>query len=153
MAVSRWTPETRELLTELWGKEMSAADIAAQMGADFNRNMIIGQAHRMKLPAASRGRGVAKRHGIKRSHSKKAKPPQLVAPIPTITRAMVPIIVEGTDFAPLMVRFLNAKAGQCRAIVGHDGQLAVFCGHETVEPTSWCGYHHGEYVAPPKERR
>ena len=43
-----WTDERIEQLKTLWGRGMSASDIAEQLG-DVSRNAVIGKAHRLHL--------------------------------------------------------------------------------------------------------
>jgi hypothetical protein len=55
MSGSTWTEEKAKLLTELWdGCKHSAAQIAVILGPQFNRNMVIGKAKRLKLKSKER---------------------------------------------------------------------------------------------------
>lgn len=57
--MSFWTKENEQLLAELWGKKLSAREIAAKLGC--TRNAVIGKAHRLDLayraPVAGEGKG------------------------------------------------------------------------------------------------
>jgi GcrA cell cycle regulator len=58
-----WTDERVELLKELWGKGLSASQIAVQLGG-VSRNAVIGKAHRLGLesrPSPIRGSGSGSR--------------------------------------------------------------------------------------------
>lgn len=58
-----WTDERVELLKELWGKGLSASQIAVQLGG-VSRNAVIGKAHRLGLesrPSPIRGSGTGSR--------------------------------------------------------------------------------------------
>jgi GcrA cell cycle regulator len=58
-----WTDERVELLRELWGKGLSASQIAVQLGG-VSRNAVIGKAHRLGLesrPSPIRGSGTGSR--------------------------------------------------------------------------------------------
>lgn len=46
-----WTPERNAALSRLWDQGASASEIARELGPGFNRNMVIGKAHRLGLKA------------------------------------------------------------------------------------------------------
>ena len=46
-----WTDEKIAKLQELWGKGMTASQIADAIGDGITRNAVIGKAHRLKLPS------------------------------------------------------------------------------------------------------
>ncbi len=55
-----WTDDRVDRLRELWGKGLSASQIAAQLGDGITRNAVIGKAHRLGLegrPSPIRGGG------------------------------------------------------------------------------------------------
>jgi len=51
----KWTDENTAVLERLWRADMPVSEIAKELGRHCTRNMVIGKAHRMKLP----GRDVA----------------------------------------------------------------------------------------------
>ena len=57
LAVSPWTLAKTAKLRRLWIKGLSASAIAHEIGDDITRNMVIGKANRLDLPAhAAAGR-------------------------------------------------------------------------------------------------
>lgn len=46
-----WTDEKIQKLQDLWGKGMTASQIAEALGDGITRNAVIGKAHRLKLPS------------------------------------------------------------------------------------------------------
>jgi len=46
-----WTDEKIDKLQKLWGKGLTASQIAEKLGDGITRNAVIGKAHRLKLPS------------------------------------------------------------------------------------------------------
>lgn len=66
---SIWTKEKMDTLQTLWVLEFSpgvplhtTAEIAEKMGHRFTKNMIVGKAHRMGLPARMTGGSPGRRY-------------------------------------------------------------------------------------------
>ena len=131
-----WTDERVELLTDLWGKGLSASQIAGQLGG-VTRNAVIGKVHRLGLPK----RGTASRIYSK---PKKSKPKQKSTPLlfrsPELPRA---VIYNGLRFPPQpkqLVAFTDLKKGQCKFIHGDPakGKAWGYCGKPTEPGSSYC---------------
>lgn len=45
-----WTTKNVDLLKVLWAEDCPTALIARALGREFTKNMVIGKAHRLKLP-------------------------------------------------------------------------------------------------------
>ena len=46
-----WTDDKINKLQKLWGKGLTASQIAEKLGDGITRNAVIGKAHRLKLPS------------------------------------------------------------------------------------------------------
>ena len=46
-----WTDDKIDKLQKLWGKGLTASQIAEKLGDGITRNAVIGKAHRLKLPS------------------------------------------------------------------------------------------------------
>ena len=54
-----WTEERVKKLKELWGKGITASQIAEIIGGGVSRNAVIGKAHRLSLSAKINNSSVA----------------------------------------------------------------------------------------------
>ena len=75
-----WTDAKIEKLKSLWGRGITAGDIAKQLG-DVSRNAVIGKAHRLGLSSQPSGGAEKSKAVAKASVAKKAAAPVKAAPV------------------------------------------------------------------------
>lgn len=148
MKESFWNPDRVKLLHTQWLEGATGSKIAAVLGC--TRSAVMGKISRLRrkarLDEAPRAIIVAarkpkRRYGRLRSGQHPTSPPAPRKPIPP------PSIIEGG------VALLDLKPDHCRAVVGHDGYLARFCGINVTtnvvrgqpKTSAYCAGHHAEY--------
>ena len=151
-----WNEERVALLTQLWGEGHSARVIAEKMGLK-SRNMVIGKAHRLKLPARPRRTGPSKA-------PKKTNPRRMV--LRSIARQRVireqgkPPVADLYISPPLPpdepvsldIELLDLKPCHCR--YPHGDNPFLFCGHPAKAfGTPYCEFHHDVCNRPMIRRR
>ncbi len=152
MTPSQWTEARRARIAELWSQDMTAKQIAENMGGfehceDGGRNAVIAAAHRFKLP--SRGPRcvdpviLAKRAEIHKrqqaeSQRNRRGTQQAQEPKPVV-HFVAPLNIPFADLR----RFSNTEANQCRHIGADEGSpLFLSCGNETAPGQSYCAHCH-----------
>jgi hypothetical protein len=140
-----WTDKADARLTACVAEGMSRSQAAAaineQFGTSYTRSAVSGRMDRLGLKAKLSGLPKKKQPwGFHSNRIPQRRPADLrkLAPAPK-PRAIA------VDPVPLV----KLKDCHCRAVVeerGDDG-LAVFCGAERVDGSSYCAAHHGEYHA------
>ena len=129
-----WTDEKEKLLAKLWEQDLSAREMAAQLGC--TRNAVLGKANRLGLPYKQKPNTAkhkpAKRFKPKPSNERKPpKRPDLRAEAP----ADVP---RGT----LQEIYENLPRDNCRWIYGSPvGSDFGFCTNKQKAGHSWCESH------------
>lgn len=141
-----WTPDKVQLLTELWLKGEVAAEIARQIGG-VTRNAVIGKARRIGLPESPRSRKSASERKRQRiALTGEIRLPRRNSPrVPRVLSSnpeSITIVSDGP------ISLLEAKDRHCRSVVGHNGTVAMFCGGQVVEGSSWCPAHLRLYYQP-----
>lgn len=121
-------PEVEKQLKELWASTGSSSDIAAQLtkthGQKFTRCMVLGRAHRLKLP---------QKVTVYVGSPANKKPPQL--PKPKDTSPDRPVSVLPLETFP--------NGNGCRYIEGDPSKPGwQACGHPVTKRGSWCEYHY-----------
>ncbi len=133
-----WTPETTELLKQLWTEGRSAAQIALEIpGA--TRNGVIGKKHRLGLES----RKQPPSQNPVRIKSKKERNMSVFKPLPVFTPQ--PEAPKG-DLIP----FMKSNAKTCRSVEGYEDspkghRLAMFCPNPKDIESSFCAYHQNIY--------
>jgi GcrA cell cycle regulator len=130
-----WTPEQDAEIVALWRKGLSGAAVGREVGR--SKNAVVGRLWRIK----------ATERQVVRVRVPKPKP----APKPKRVVLQFPV----REYNPHKYRnvgLLDARADQCREIVGHDG-LAIFCGEIIVEGSSYCQHHHTINYLPARARK
>jgi GcrA cell cycle regulator len=95
--IDRWTRERVATLKKLYQDDLSASEIAAELGEGFTRNAVLGKIHRLKLPAGREPRQFA------------APKPKPVRRKPA-TRPAAPIAAKATTSGKgLAFRIMQAK--------------------------------------------
>lgn len=173
--ISPWTDERVRLLVKLWSENVRAIDIGEKLGG-FNKNQVIGKAHRLNLPTRDRKSQVfggqiggtlrsiqVKRDRLGRRHDgglnanlAKAVKRRRDSPFPGGSTPKPPrsfrVPVPAPDSTP--VSLIDAPARGCRYIVSGEKVGAMFCAARTEhELSSWCEFHHGLVYVQPRERR
>jgi GcrA cell cycle regulator len=141
-----WEPETTAILVDLWGKGLSASQIAAKIGV--TRNSVLGRAFRL---------GLAKRRAaypqVKRRVQTWRKKPN-----PLIRRPVIKSNVEffdstlASDFCANPVDIRDIAENQCRWVIGEPKDFK-FCGDEKFANHSFCARHSRIAYRPNRERK
>lgn len=161
----RWTPERDEQLHKLASESLTAEKIAAALGRDFTRNMVIGRANRI---GASLG-AVRARPGKRRPPPQPSKPtrrapekpaqrqkpslapvslsPAPAAPEPPVA-AVEPLPSEPQADNRVTIADLRMPISQCRWIDGEPTHDAVYCGAPVKPGSSWCSEHREHCYVP-----
>ena len=120
-----WTDENRSYAREQRG-QISAAQIARNLGGCCTRNAVIGLWNRMGLEKL-RPSGPRVKSNLLRL-PRKAKPAEAI------------MLYEPE---PLKLNLLKLKDDQCRFPVTTEGGQYTFCGHPVMRSkTAYCPYHH-----------
>ena len=138
----QWSEERKTALKNLWPTH-TGSQIAKILGV--SRNAVVGMAHRMKLVSKSPHRSQGGRPKREPEPVLFFRPPPIERPVPT------------QPWSGPSVPLLDAKADQCRAIVGSTDDfrgLATVCGDKIVEGQSFsfCAYHLSKYTLKPYRR-
>lgn len=128
-----WTEERVELLKDLWGSGMTAAQIADRLG-DVSRNAVIGKAHRLGLsqpkPAMPRAPSQAK-----------AARKLVVQPPPPREVPQAPIAPPPPPEPDVRAEDLPWHR-RCQWPIGHPGDPEFhFCGAPAAESKPYCSNH------------
>lgn len=124
-----WTDDKIEELKALWGKGLSASQIAGELGEGFTRNSVIGKAHRL---------GLESRPSPVKSEAAKAK-----APASRKKAADRP-----------RVGLLDLTERMCKWPLGHPGDADFhFCGTPSVPAMPYCPDHCREAYQAQQPRR
>lgn len=136
---SLWTDERIEQLKELWAAELSAAQIAAVLGAGISRSAILGKVFRLGLsesrPDGRRSQKRSRHNGrngpvglaLHRKCDGREKP---LSPLPAET---------AITNEPLHLAFADLQTWHCRWPYG-DGPF-TFCGHSRAGDGAYCRNH------------
>jgi GcrA cell cycle regulator len=120
-----WTDKKIDTLKRLWGKGMTASQIAGELGDGITRNAVIGKAHRLKLP--SRPSPV--------KPEPEAKPAAHPTPAPKV-EAPAPS-GEGKGLS-----LLELTETTCKWPIGHPGdEDFYFCGKPSRPGVPYCPEH------------
>ena len=152
-----WTDERIEQLKTLWGRGMSASDIAEQLG-DVSRNAVIGKVHRLGLS------------GRAKSPSSNAPRPRKVRSSGHMIRVQRPQVRGNTALAydyeveaePEMLEIpqeqrktlLQLSEKTCHWPVGDPSTPDFFfCGGESANDQPYCAFHCRVAFQPASDRR
>lgn len=163
---SPWTTESIAILKRLWLSGESATRIAVQLGHPFNKNKVIGKAHRLHLPAHDNARNSGWKPGVHKPRVRKRRiyanrTPKITKPEPVVTMQLrsppqlppkpLPIMPAEPLAAP-PVNLLDLQAHHCRYMVSPSrGPASLFCG-ATIATGSLCARHHAICYAPVRQR-
>ncbi len=114
-----WTDEKIDKLKSLWGKGLTASQIATEIGDGISRNAVIGKAHRLKLPSRP--------SPVKGAPEKKVEAPEPVKKVEKeISRTSLLDLTEQT----------------CKWPIGHPGDADFyFCGKPSRPGVPYCKDH------------
>ena len=143
-----WTPALVERLVELFNSSKTAQEIADEFGPNFTRNSIIGKQNRLGL----------RRNDPRGNEARKQRPKLRIVRANTNSNAMR--VLKSIERGPLKIRgaqmpptiWLDEPQPNCCNYPYGDGPFA-FCGHPSLEKSSYCAPHHALCWVPPGERR
>lgn len=136
-----WTEARVARLVELWSERLSAARIAAALGAGVSRSAVVGKLFRMGLRRSEEQRYEAQAEGARRTSARRravdrsgrpGPPPLPTSPLPPPTPCAV---------VPRLLPLALLQRGACRWPYEVDGE-ARFCGHAVRGGRSYCPDHH-----------
>lgn len=160
-----WTQERVDLLRKLWLEGLSAAQVAAELGAGVTRNAVIGKIHRLGL--AERGKPAtaprprAPRASRNPASESAARMPMVMgnvalaaAPRPVALRVEVPqedVVVQLSQRVTLM----ELRESTCRWPLGDPTTPDFrFCGaNSNAGEGPYCRHHSNIAYQPQIERR
>jgi len=115
-----WTDDKIDKLQKLWGKGLTASQIAEKLGGGITRNAVIGKAHRLKLPS--------------RPSPVKAEPVKVAPPPAPEARE------EVSDSKKTSLLDLTEQT--CKWPIGHPGDADFyFCGKPSRPGVPYCPDH------------
>jgi GcrA cell cycle regulator len=131
-----WTEGTVEQLRTLAGQNLSASEIAREIGGGVTRSAVIGKASRLGIKIDSGSRGLArpktKRPPVVAVQKKTAL---LIRNAPATKQPMPPVLLAKTkekpaEAAPLRLTITELSDNSCRWPLGDPSDLATFryCG-------------------------
>jgi len=159
-----WTKADDILLTELWAGGESGREIAAKMslsqGRPFNKNAVVGRAHRLKLPLRRAPTGRTKRNFY-------PKPDKVEKPRPKVAAKREEVFLAPRKPNIPMPEFVDkSKAWEVTSLIdmeeldNHtcrwpvtlsgrwDDKADGFCGQRTKDGSSYCAHHAGYAYRP-----
>jgi GcrA cell cycle regulator len=155
MKESFWNEERIERLRELWGRDWSASDIAADIGC--TRNAVIGKKMRLKLGMRAsvivseqeRAKKVFER---KMARNARSRAKYTVAKQTGALKPRKPVLLEVKPMVEsLKIGLRDIKLDECHWPTNDDMQNVEFCGHP-VSPLQgrphYCAHH--QWVSSPR---
>ncbi len=150
-----WTTERVKLLETRWAEGLSAAAIAYELGG-VTRSAVIGKIHRCGFQAPPEKAAMTANRPQRKPGWKPVvwKPPmsqeeraqrQAAKMLQTLTRP------QPRRHEYLNLTFDQLAYGDCRFPIG-DRPPFLYCGHPTVNLSSWCQHCFEVTHAPPKRR-
>ena len=139
-----WTDEKVAKLKELWGKGITASQIAEILGG-VSRNAVIGKAHRLNLS----GKIIAK----KGSHNQKVDKSKNLN-VRKVRKGRFKSLVIEKDFEPEKPKQLEElDDNTCKWPIGHPNEKGFyFCGRSSLKDFSYCKLHL-LYAFQPKNKK
>lgn len=139
-----------------YGKDLSAADIGRELG--ITRSAVIGRAHRLGLTAPSRKdrrvlgprtdeaeRAVKRYRLVRRKNNPE---PKVTAEVEEVKAVPAAPRIESKP-----VSIIDHQDWQCRAVIGQVSTgIALYCGAEAIEGSSYCAGHRRIYFTPVQRR-
>jgi len=143
--MSQWTPERIELLRELWGGGLTAAQIAERLGG-ISRNAVIGKAHRMGLSGGSKpkARSRPRQTAVEPKSQPETRPESRPETQPESRAAVPPPAAEirSEPAAPPSPRGDLPWHRRCQWPIGHPGDADfTFCTAEAEPSRPYCAAH------------
>ncbi len=127
-----WTDERIEHLKKLWGKGLSASQIATELGEGVTRNAVIGKAHRLGLESRP--------SPVKTDKSRPAKAKAKVDKPPKAEKKVVTL--------------LDLTERICKWPIGHPDEPGFqFCGKASSPGFPYCAPHCAEAYQAQLPRR
>lgn len=149
MLISPWTDERIELLKVLFGRGLSASQIAFELG-HATRNAVIGKIHRLGLSRETAKKTAAPRvpRESKISVTRVNSNSHVLRVMPAVEVAQYEL--KCVEIVPLNVSLLELATDGCHYIPGDD---LLYCGHPSLEGKSYCAPHYYLCFAPSAPRK
>jgi GcrA cell cycle regulator len=142
---SPWNEDMVAKLKHLWvDEELSAGQIAQELGHGITRNAVLGKAHRIGLSNTTR-------RPRPEARAKRPRRPKTVG-IKSKVVAEKPFVPRAADIVQFGTPFNELKSWQCKWIDGAPTFDAPACGHRVAEGKPYCPSHCDVAYMPPKER-
>ena len=131
-----WTEEKVAKLKELWGKGITASQIAEIIGG-ISRNAVIGKAHRLNLSAKIKTRTATSSQNFENSVEEKN------IKVKRSRRSKFKSLIIEKDFEPENPKQLEElDENSCKWPIGHpDEKSFYFCGRSSLKDFSYCKLH------------
>lgn len=159
------TDAQKNEIIKLYRKEVPTRQIAIRLG--LTAGQVSGIIHRHNHPDGAKkytesraARKLARASGTTESPAEARSESQatvVAAPVPALapvpSRRALTTTVDGIPSMPRapvgeIVSLLDLTMDHCRNVVRIDGGIPMYCGHQTVEGTSWCKHHKSRYMIP-----
>jgi GcrA cell cycle regulator len=153
-----WTDNSTKILCELIAQKLTTSKIAALLskktGERFSRNAVIGKARRMNIPlynATTDPKAKRKKRVPPRVAKMKLKSNSMPSNVIPLSKPTPPTLTMVSN-TPRRLSILEIARGECYWPVDVNETPATFCGHPTVDGTSWCPAHRKLGYVPPYQR-
>ena len=136
--LTKWTPESKKVVHDLWASGLTAREIAQQL-PQFTRNSILGHLHRLKRLGLRSRQNPGRVRVINRARRAAAKPkpprpsPRVIKLLPLEIAAIPDPIVENRVSLP------DLQPHHCRYPLGEAPYQ--YCGRQKHVTTSYCPQH------------
>jgi GcrA cell cycle regulator len=141
-----WTEKNRAELKKLWLEGVETKEIGRRLGT--NKNVVIGKAHRLKLPGRPSPirRGVEKKPRKSRATGRTFNVRPEPAPVTTLQPLTLPLVGVGEHVRALrLVAAINAAQPGSRCCWpmwnDRDRPNGLFCGDAAVPSRPYCDAH------------
>lgn len=153
-----WTADAVSVLTKRWLLGTPAKVIAEELGPQFNKNKVVGKAHRLHLPAHDNAKNCGwvvgvrnpRKRRIYKSRIRAQRRPDVTPPDPMVVlKPSLPSVLQAEPL-PVMpaepsgghpVTLMDLQAHHCRWPLGSPaGPKTLFCGG-TAQTGPYCLTH------------
>ncbi|MGA8171276.1 MAG: GcrA family cell cycle regulator [Methylocystis sp.] len=161
-----WTEERVELLRKLWNDGLSAAQVAAELGAGITRNAVIGKIHRLGLAERAKTSNVPRPRAPRASRTQAGEVRAQHGPVVmgNVALALSPQTVvavaprpDEENVVPISARvtLMELRESMCRWPLGDPTAAEFrFCGAKSpVGSGPYCCHHSRIAYQPAQDKR